>query len=292
MDAKHPAAEVEVDESLIRTLLEEQHPDLADEALVFVDAGWDNTTHRVGAELAIRIPRREVAVELLLNERRWLPVLGPRIRVPVPMPMRTGEPSDLFRWPWNVVQWISGNTADTEPLTADQAPHLGHALQALHAPAPNEAPRNPFRGVPLQSRDEAVRKRISGVEHRPAEDVNKLEEYWSEGLEVSRADQAVWLHGDLHPRNVLVRKGRLVGIIDWGDLTAGDPATDLAAAWTLFDSAEARQALWDVYGATDDLIVRSRAWAVFFGTMLSCSGEDRHESIGRSILGNVLGRQT
>jgi aminoglycoside phosphotransferase (APT) family kinase protein len=57
-----------------------------------MDAGWDNVTYRVGGELAIRIPRRETAVALLLNEQRWLPVLGSRLGIAVPLPTRSGEP--------------------------------------------------------------------------------------------------------------------------------------------------------------------------------------------------------
>jgi aminoglycoside phosphotransferase (APT) family kinase protein len=42
-----------------------------------------------------------------------------------------------------------------------------------------------------------------------------------------------WLHGDLHPANVVVRDGTLAGVIDFGEMCAGDPATDLSAAWIL-----------------------------------------------------------
>ena len=68
----------------------------------------------------------------------------------------------------------------------------------------------------------------------------------------------VWLHGDLHPDNVLVDAGRLVGVIDFGDLTGGDPATDLASAWLLFDPATADDVL-GAYGDVDaDLEARAR----------------------------------
>jgi orotidine-5'-phosphate decarboxylase len=43
----------------------------------------------------------------------------------------------------------------------------------------------------------------------------------------------VWLHGDLHPANILVRHGRVSGVIDFGDITSGDPAADLSVAWML-----------------------------------------------------------
>jgi hypothetical protein len=37
-------------------------------------------------------------------------------------------------------------------------------------------------------------------------------------------DAPVWLHGDLHPANVIVSDGTLSGVIDFGELCAGDPA--------------------------------------------------------------------
>ena len=43
-----------------------------------------------------------------------------------------------------------------------------------------------------------------------------------------------WVQGDPHPRNVLVRNGEIVAMLDWGDLCAGDRASDLASVWMLF----------------------------------------------------------
>ena len=50
---------------------------------------------------------------------------------------------------------------------------------------------------------------------------------------------AVWIHGDLHPGNLLVRDGRLSGVLDFGDVTAGDPATDLSVGWMLLSGLRA-----------------------------------------------------
>ncbi|MYX50365.1 phosphotransferase, partial [Streptomyces sp. SID8385] len=49
----------------------------------------------------------------------------------------------------------------------------------------------------------------------------------------------LWLHGDLHPANVLTADGTFCGVIDFGDLFAGDPAGDLAAAWVLLPDGAA-----------------------------------------------------
>jgi aminoglycoside phosphotransferase (APT) family kinase protein len=84
---------VEIDEPLVRFLLREQHPDLAELELREVPGGWDNRMWRLGEDLAIRLPLTPHAPYLLGNERRWVPVLAPRLPLPVPEPVRAGEPS-------------------------------------------------------------------------------------------------------------------------------------------------------------------------------------------------------
>jgi aminoglycoside phosphotransferase (APT) family kinase protein len=95
-----------------------------------------------------------------------------------------------------------------------------------------------------------------------------------------------WLHGDLHPANILTRSGELAAVIDFGDLTAGDPATDLAIAWLLFDSAgRARfRAELDYDDATWQ---RSIGWAIVFGS-LADGGDPTFRRFGRDALREVL----
>lgn len=76
MDSQHPPAEVRVDVDLVRGLLESQHPTFLSGDVVLVDEGWDNFTYPVGTEHAVRLPRRETAVQLLLNEQRWPPQIS------------------------------------------------------------------------------------------------------------------------------------------------------------------------------------------------------------------------
>jgi aminoglycoside phosphotransferase (APT) family kinase protein len=62
--------------------------------------------------------------------------------------------------------------------------------------------------------------------------------------------------------NLLVRDGRLSGVIDWGGLIAGDPAVELMVAWSLFDP-ESRAVYREALGFVDDAMwLRGRAWAV------------------------------
>ncbi len=79
----------------------------------------------------------------------------------------------------------------------------------------------------------------------------------------------MWIHGDLHPGNLLVHDGRLSGVLDFGDLTAGDPATDLSVAWMLLGES-ARSSFRDLTcGAggwlDNNTWTRGRAWALALG---------------------------
>ena len=64
---------------LLRELLRDQHPDLADRPLREVEGGWGNQMWRLGDELAVRIQRMDTDPDHQLKERRWLPLLSPRL---------------------------------------------------------------------------------------------------------------------------------------------------------------------------------------------------------------------
>ncbi len=110
----------------------------------------------------------------------------------------------------------------------------------------------------------------------------------------------VWLHGDPHPANILVRDGRVSAVIDFGDITAGDPATDLSLAWMMLPAechgtfrAGYREALGDApnsTGAVDPLWTRARGWALNFSLVFLAHSADnpRLHAIGRSTLAAVL----
>jgi aminoglycoside phosphotransferase (APT) family kinase protein len=284
----HPPAEINVDEQKVRQLLKADCPSLADESIRLVDEGWDNFLFRVGDGYAVRLPRREVAFGLLLNEQRWLPMLASRLPLATPGVVHAGKPSELFPWPWSVVNWIPGETAENHQFTSADVSLLAATLVALHQPAPDDAPVSPFRGMPIRTKNEIFVERLHRVAKRQEIDAPRLTEIWHEACEAPDAEERVWLHGDLHPRNLVVRNGALVGLIDWGDLTGGDAACDLACAWLCIESAPLRQQLFSAYRADEALIRRARGWAVHLGLMLIDSGEPRHVPMGQAALDRVL----
>lgn len=135
------------------------------------------------------------------------------------------------------------------------------------------------RGVPLAMLEPRVGDRLR--RHAP-----HLEEAWGHARSATPTQEAVVLHGDIHPRNVIVMSGTLAGLIDWGDVCAGDRATDLACAWTLFDAA-ARTHFLDAYPHSEADRLRAFGWAIHFGTALQVSGEPRHVALGDLIVERI-----
>jgi aminoglycoside phosphotransferase (APT) family kinase protein len=267
-----PAAEVEIDVALVRALIAAQHPDLASLVVTPFAAGWDNAMFRVGEALVARLPRRAAAAGLIETEQRWLPGLAAGLPVPVPAATRTGEPGLGYPWRWSLLPWIEGAAADLSPPAASEAETLTGFLLALHRPAPAEAPHNPHRSVPLADRAEVLEQRMARLEAAGDTVHPAVRAALSDAIAAPPAPAKTWIHGDLHARNVLTDHGVISGVIDWGDMAAGDPATDLATAWALFADAAARHAVLGAYGADETLRRRARGWAVFFGVMLLEAG--------------------
>jgi aminoglycoside phosphotransferase (APT) family kinase protein len=287
-----PVAEVDVDEALARRLLAAQFDDLARLPLSLLAHGWDTVVFRLGDEYVLRLPRRQLAADFFAHEQAWLGSIAGDLPLPVPVTLRLGQPQDEYPWAWSVCPWIPGTTADVEPPSDPlvAAEDLGRFLAALHRPAPPDAPTNPFRGVPLADRVDRFAEQLRVVEAMV--DVDAVTRRWEVALAAPADDgPPVWIHGDLHPANLLVDGGRLSGVIDFVDLAAGDRATDLAVAWMLFEDGASRER-FRVEAAVDDDATWARAhgWALAFALAILANSADhpRMAAIARRGLTSVL----
>lgn len=259
-----------VDVELARRLLVDQLPHLAELPLTSVAQGWDNLIVRVGDELVLRLPVREESAPLIRNEARWLAEVVSPLRFATPVPLHVGEPTAYYPWPWTLTRWIEGTVVADVRLEerGRLVDDLAEALLALHRPAPVDAPENPFRGVPVAQRDTAVRARIRAW-HGDAE---VLERVWDAALEAPAwPGPPLWLHGDPHPLNLVADDDGLAGLLDFGDLTGGDPASDLVAAWCCFAAADRARfvARIDASGRYDPYVwIRAAGWAASFASAM------------------------
>jgi aminoglycoside phosphotransferase (APT) family kinase protein len=291
-----PAAEIDLSLDLVRSLLADQQPDLAHLPLEVMANGWDNLMCRLGPELVIRLPRRALAADLLLHEQRWLPLLAPRLPLPIPAPVRLGRPAAGYPWYWSIVPFLPGQVAARQPPaeSRDAAVSLGRFLGALHIPAPADAPVNTVRGVPLADRSEAVTDRLSRLDG--VLDCVAAIGVWETAIAVPPwSSEPVWLHGDLHPANILVSQGRVSAVIDFGDITSGDPATDLSVAWMMLP-ADCHGLFRDAYGSingraiSDGTWTRAKGWALSLSLAILANSADNQlmAEIGHRTVGAVL----
>jgi aminoglycoside phosphotransferase (APT) family kinase protein len=125
---------------------------------------------------------------------------------------------------------------------------------ALDGPAPQG------RGRPLAEWDESVRGTFPQLEQDV--DVEAVAAAWDEALAAPVwQGPPTWHHGDLMPGNLLLRKGRLGAVIDWGAAGTGDPACDLMVAWNLLGPG-ARAVFRAEVDVDDATWERGRGWAV------------------------------
>jgi len=261
-------AEVEITADLVRDLLRDQHPDLAGRRLAFGARGWDNQLWRLGDDLAVRLPwATQGAGALLRKEYAWLPALAPRLPLPVPVPQRLGEPSGRFPRPWIVTTWVPGTPADRVPATrgAEAAGTLAAFLAALHQPAPAGAPGGRKRGGPLSEVAEDFAAHLAAATDLDLiPDPDAARAVWDDAAAAPGwAGPPLWLHADLHPANVLTADGTYCGVVDFGDMCAGDPACDLAACWILLPDGAAGRFHQACRPAPDAATLRrARGWAI------------------------------
>ncbi|MEU2614041.1 aminoglycoside phosphotransferase family protein [Micromonospora sp. NPDC007271] len=251
----------------MRRLVARQFPRWADLPLRPVaTSGWDNQTFHLGDRMSVRLPTAGEYALAVDKEHRWLPILAPRVPLRIPVPLAKGEPDEGFGFHWSIYEWLDGDPAgiDTIGDLVDFADSLATFLVALRQIDPTGGPEpglhNWFRGGPLQVYDRQTQRAIEALDDRIPRD--PVEEIWQLALLASWDCRPVWFHGDVAPGNLLVRDGALAAVIDFGTCGVGDPACDVAIAWTLLSGAsrEAFRARLDVDPGT---WARGRGWALW-----------------------------
>lgn len=287
-----PAAEVQIDVPLVRRLLAAQFPQWARLAVETVEsAGWDNTVYRLGPDLAVRLPRRRIGAGHVEREQQWLPVLGPQLPLAVPMPLGNGVPGAGYPWRWTICNWLDGELAALTPVddAGQTAISLARFVATLQKIDPAGGPASEFRGTSLAGRDRVARTAAT-ISQADQFDIGPVLAVWERAVAgPAWTGPPVWMHGDLHPANLLVDGGRLSAVIDFGLLGVGDPACDLMVAWTYL-RAEARDAFRDALAVDDATWSRGRGWALELGLRAAAYSADNPVlgDIGRHTIAEVM----
>jgi len=258
--------QVHVADDLVRRLVDDQFPQWRRLPLQEVVAeGTDNAIFRIGDDLAARFPlhaqEADDARAALESEARALRELAAHSPVPTPVPVALGAPGHGYPLPWAVQTWLPGRVAtqDDPGSSLAFAEDLAGFITSLRAV---DTQGRPFsgrgRGGNLPDHDawmDVCFRRSEGLL-----DVDSLRRLWGELRLLPREHPDVMSHKDLIPGNVLVRDGRLVGVLDGGAFGPADPALDLVSAWHLLGPGS-REALRRALGCGDVEWGRGMAWA-------------------------------
>ncbi|HEU4578511.1 MAG TPA: aminoglycoside phosphotransferase family protein [Polyangiaceae bacterium] len=265
-----------LDAELVTSLIRDQFPAWSGLAVVPVQpGGWDHRTFRLGPELLVRLPSRAIYAPQVDKEQRWLPVLAPRLPLPIPTPVAQGKPGNGYPWSWSVYRWLEGSvpsaTSAIDLDLGELARELARFLRALHGIDATLGPRagehNFFRGGPVATYDAETRDALAALADRI--DVARATAIWEAALASQWQLPNVWVHGDMAASNLLVRGGRLAAVIDFGSCGVGDPACDLTIAWTFF-AGPARSIFREALSLDPATWQRARGWALWKALIVAC----------------------
>lgn len=216
--------------------------------------------------MSVRMPSAAVYETQVAKEQQWLPKLAPHLPLPIPVPLAVGEADENYPFVWSVRGWLDGEAASLERIRdlCEFAASLAQFLVALqHIDAsvgPVPGPHNFFRGGSLATYDAETRQAIAALENRI--DVHAVTEVWNAALASAWSGLPVWIHGDMGAGNLLVHESRLSAVIDFGQLGVGDPACDLAIAWTLF-ARKSREVFYAALPLDAGTWARGRGWTLW-----------------------------
>lgn len=252
--------------------------------------GTDNVLFRLGRDHIARFPRLPHAEAQLARMARWLPGLATTLPLDVPLPLRHGAPQGDYPFAWSLTRFLPGRPALAGLDQMQAAVALAGTLAALRAcrVAP-DAPR-----MDAASR---LENRLAGLEAQIPDMAAYADARRLGGLLARfralppQTEPRGWTHGDLHPLNLLMRRGKLTAVIDWGTLGLGDPALDLLPAFTVFD-APARDRFLGLLSASPDAVQRARAVAFskcLRGLPYYAASNPGFHAVLRATLARVLG---
>lgn len=258
--------ELEISVDVAMRLVTSQFPE--HDGLPVERIGTHGTVHavfRVGDSVSARFPLRAddptIVRASLEHEAASARELAGAVAVDVPEPLAIGAPGEGYPLPWSLHSWLAGATAAEH----DQGHSVAFALdlaelvdQISAIPLQGRAFRGSGRGGDLRDHDWWMRACFDRSTHLLP--VDRLRATWAHLRPLPRRDPDRITHGDLVPGNLVVRGGRLVGLLDVGGLGAADPAVDLVVAWHALHD-EARAVFRDRLAADDLRWQRGMAWA-------------------------------
>lgn len=280
-----------INKLVAQKLVAEQFPKWAHHEVVPVEnGGWDHRTFHLGKDMVLRFPSAASYANQVQKEQKWLPYLAPRLPLTIPTPVGLGNPGHGYPWHWSVYNWIDGDTVASQTQLPRKriASPLAQFLTTLYSVDTKDGPlageHNYYRGGHVSHYEEEVFKAIELLGTKV--DAKTITRIWKSGAESEWEKPPVWVHGDVSPGNLLIKDEKLSAVIDFGLLSVGDPACDLAISWTYFEE-ESRKCFREALEIDTDTWKRGRSWALWKSLILT-SGMSSSNPVEVALAGHVI----
>lgn len=243
--------EPDTSEAVVRALLATECPQWGNLRLQYLDAS--GTQHAMwrgrvdgGDDIVVRLPRRPGAAGEADREHQLLQhleVTPLTSIVDIPHLLHVGSPHELYPHRWSVFAWLDGRDAWTARHEFDQdSPGLGARLAEVVAaiaglghglPVPQRDVGD--EGLPIRPHIDLLLEQLDRVGPSAGHlfDVDRVRQLAAGAYELDDPTTTCFIHDDLIPGNLLVQEGYVTAVLDWGTAGYGDPARDLAPAWSI-----------------------------------------------------------
>jgi aminoglycoside phosphotransferase (APT) family kinase protein len=287
--------QIKIDETLVRELVAKQFPKWKDLTIKSVSKqGWDNRTYHLGSDMLVRLPSADHYAAQVEKEQVWLPKFQPFLPLSIPEPLELGEPTDKYPWKWSIYRYLPGESAATAKIShlSDFAFALAEFLIAFQSinttGGPTAGPHSFHRGGSLTVYNGEVMRAIGDLQGKI--DTDSALKIWESAIHTTWKDPPVWVHGDISVGNLLIQNGQLSAVIDFGQLAIGDPACDLAIAWTLFKD-RTRETFQNKLSLDKETWARGRAWVLWKSLVTAAGFTDPNNTESKQcmhIIKNVI----
>ena len=275
-------SEQHINTDLVKKLISEQFPEYAHLPIKSVrKQGHDNRTYRLGNDMLVRMPSAEYYALKVPKEQELLPLLKPYLSVDIPVPIKMGNPSRDYPFNFSIYKWLDGTSANflklNDKALESIAIQLAKFLKELHGivgiDGPSPGKHNGWGGDHVSVYDQGARKQIAELSE--IIDEHKAMKLWEQACKTNPNKKSVWIHGDFAFGNFLIKDGELSGVIDFGGMAIGDPASDLVIVWT-FLKGKSRKVFIESMGYDSDTWIRARGWALWKATFELCQTKDKN----------------
>jgi aminoglycoside phosphotransferase (APT) family kinase protein len=272
----------------VEEILARRFPELAPVRAAYLGAGMDSVAFEVDGKWVFRFPLRQDVERQLFVERAILPVLAPLLPLAIPRFAFAGVPGEDCPMHFAGYEKLPGVSATEVPASSMNFPgvarQLGQFLTVLHRFPVGEAERLGVRTQRAEDDFEAVRAGAladlaATTAYVGAASVGRVRRYLERAQPVAAPPWPLVLtHYDLAAEHVLldVNDGKATGVIDWGDVSIGDPTVDFFGLFTWGGDSLVRAVLDNYDGIADErLLDRVRPWGMFRAVQDIRFGVDR-----------------